>query len=329
MKFFASYLRQRRKGILVFFLFCGIFLCAFLLYHLPAGAVLYPAFLCILLGIMFLAADFIRVRRLHQQLTELQEQSAAIMETFPPADTMEAEDYQEIIRALRREQRQLKDRMNDRISDMTDYYTVWAHQIKTPIASMRLYIRNEDSELSRKVSEELFRIEQYVEMVLCYLRLDSDSTDYVIREYDLDSIVRQAVKRFAGQFIRRKIRLEYKPLGVSVLTDEKWLLFVLEQVLSNALKYTEQGGITIGLEEGKVLYIQDTGIGIAPEDLPRIFEKGYTGYNGRSDKKASGIGLYLCRRICQNMGHIITADSLPDHGTIVRIHLENRSLEIE
>ena len=166
-------------------------------------------------------------------------------------------------------------------------------------------------------------------MVLVYLRLDSESKDHVFRKCDLDQIVRGEVKKFAGQFIRRKIGLRYEPLGCEVLTDEKWLAFVVEQVISNALKYTEEGEIAITLEESKTLCIRDTGIGIAPEDLPRIFEKGYTGYNGRADKKASGIGLYLCRRICTQLGHRIWAESAPGVGTVIKIDLEREELQVE
>ena len=127
----------------------------------------------------------------------------------------------------------------------------------------------------------------------------------------------------------KKLRLCYEPLKVKVLTDEKWLSFVIEQVLSNALKYTNAGSITIDLEEPLTLCIRDTGIGIAPEDIPRIFEKSYTGYNGRADKKASGIGLYLCRRICRNLGHTITVNSSPGSGTVVRINLAHKDLQVE
>ena len=138
------------------------------------------------------------------------------------------------------------------------------------------------------------------------------------------------MKRLSGQFIRRRIRLCYEPLHAQVLTDEKWLLFVVEQVLTNALKYTMPGGtITVFLEEPLTLCIQDTGIGIAADDLPRIFEKGYTGVNGRADKKASGLGLYLCRRICAALGHTITANSSPDSGTVIRIRLARRELRPE
>lgn len=160
---------------------------------------------------------------------------------------------------------------------------------------------------------------------MVYLRLTGGS-DLVLREYELDAIVRRAVRRFAGEFIGRKLKLCYEPLNVSCVTDEKWLLFVIEQVLSNALKYTRAGSITIELEAPKTLVIRDTGIGVAPEDLPRIFEKGYTGYNGRGDQKASGLGLYLCRTICKRLGHTITASSAPDHGTAIRITLEQRQV---
>ena len=151
----------------------------------------------------------------------------------------------------------------------------------------------------------------------------------MIREYELDGIVRQAVRMYASVFIRKKLRLIYEPLELKILTDEKWLLFVISQVLSNALKYTPSGTVTIYKKEPQTLCIKDTGIGIAPEDLPRIFEKGYTGSNGRADKKASGIGLYLCRRICTNLGHKITVHSVPGEGTEVCIYLERVDLEIE
>lgn len=329
MKFFTTYFKQRRKIIGVFILFVMIFLAAFLLYHLPAEAVAYPALVCGLLGVIFVILDYRRAWGRHRQLMSIREVSVNVMEQLPDAVTVADADYQKIICLLLDANRCLENEMNGRYSDMVDYYTLWAHQIKTPIASMRLNLQNEDSSLARQLSEDLFRIEQYVEMVLCYLRLDAGSTDYVIREYALDDIVRQAVKKLAGQFIRKKLTLVYEPLNVRVLTDEKWLLFVLEQVLSNALKYTPSGRIVIDMEAPKTLCIRDTGIGIAPEDLPRIFEKGYTGYNGRSDKKASGIGLYLCRRICKNLGHTITANSSVDSGTVIRINLEHKMLEVE
>ncbi len=324
------YLKRHRLGICLSIVFTIIFLVTFLLYHLPAGAVLYPSFVSAVLGMLVLILDACHAYKKHKQLKALGTLPSALMESFPAVETQEDADYQSLISLLREEQKQLENQMNLRYAEMVEYYTIWAHQIKTPISSMHLTLQNEDTELSRKLSEDLFRIEQYVEMVLMFLRLDAESTDYVIQEQEIDSIIKQAVRKFSSQFIRKKIRLHYQPVDAKVISDEKWLLFVIEQVLSNAVKYTPSGGsITIDLEQPQTLCIRDTGIGIAPEDLPRIFEKGYTGYNGRNDKKASGIGLYLCRRICDNLGHTISVNSSLETGTLVRICLERKSLEVE
>ncbi len=324
MQFFFSYLYHRRKVLLLLFFFLFLFAVSFWLYRLPVEAVAYPALICAAIGLAVLILGSLRASRKHRLLVRLADSLTELPRGLPEPRTQDDEDYQLLVGALCEEQRRLKSAMELRYADMIDYYTVWAHQIKTPIASMRLTLQEEDSEFSRRAGEDLLRIEQYVEMVLCYLRLDSDSTDYVFREQELDPILRQAVRRLSGQFIRRRMHLQYEPLGVRVLTDEKWLLFVVEQVLTNALKYTPAGGtITIELEEPKTLCIRDTGIGIAPEDLPRIFENGYTGVNGRADKKASGLGLYLCRRICRALGHTIRANSSPDSGTVIRIDLSS------
>ncbi len=329
MGLYKMYLRQHRRLIAVFFIFCAIFLVVFALYRLPIGAVLYPMLLCAVLGGGIMVFDYQRAVRKHGRLKELAMRSAELMEGFFESENWLEADYRKIIEALREQLRSAKDTMNANYSDMVDYYTIWVHQVKTPIAALRLYLEGEDSENARKMREEVFRIEQYVGMVLAFLRLDSDSTDYIFAEYDLDEIVRAAVKKFAGQFIRKKISLIYEPLGIKVVTDEKWLSLCIEQILSNALKYTRSGSVTIRLDGAWVLTVRDTGIGIAPEDLPRVFEKGYTGYHGREDKKASGIGLYLCRRICENLGHSISVTSCFGEGTNVRIDLEQKGVRVE
>lgn len=308
-KLFLKYLKSHRRIVAAEIIFCVIFITSFLLYHLPVSAVIYPILLCAAVGAVMLTAGFLHEKKEHETLKTIKSITDVIAGDFPSADGIKDEDYQELIRLVCREHEEYCIESDRKYSDMVDYYTVWAHQIKTPIASMRLHLQNEDSPLARTSMAELRRIEQYVEMVLTFLRLNSESTDYVIKEYDLDSIVRQSVRKFSSEFISRKLSLVYEPLETTVITDEKWLSFVIDQVLSNALKYTPSGSITITLEPPKTLRIRDTGIGIAPEDLPRIFENGYTGYNGRTDKKANGIGLYLCRRICKELGHSISAGS--------------------
>ena len=166
-------------------------------------------------------------------------------------------------------------------------------------------------------------------MVLSYIRLGSNENDFVIKEYDLDNIVRQAIRKYAPLFIRKKINLDFQPTTYKVLTDEKWLVFVIEQLLSNAIKYTNKGKISIYPLENKKLVIEDTGIGISKEDIPRIFDKGFTGYNGRTDKKATGLGLYLCKNILDKLSHKISIESEVGVKTKVILDLSMLNVNIE
>lgn len=325
---FGEYILSHKKNIIVWLIICALFVLVFSLYGLPLSPVLYGSMLSGFFGLVFLVIDFISYRRRRIILQRLAEEITLSADNIPLPQNGIEEDYTRLIRILSDTLRASENEAAERLSDMTDYYTMWVHQIKTPIAAMGLILQGGDSPEYGELSESLQRIEQYAEMVLCYLRLDSDSSDLVIKEYDLDGIVRQAVRKFSSQFIRRRLKLIYEPLNKTVLTDEKWLLFVIEQIISNAVKYTPSGEVEIYCEEPLTLCIRDTGIGIASEDLPRIFEKGYTGCNGRLDKKASGIGLYLCKRICGKLGHKISAES-GGTGTIIKISLETHKIEIE
>lgn len=328
MKMLVEYLKLHRKAIGVYFLFALIFAVIFALWQLPVIPVLYGTVLGIFAAFIVCGRDYARFCKKHIQLQSMVEEIKVTDRHFPDADGQIEMDYQEVIQSLYEEKQKITNHMNYQYTDMIEYYTIWVHQIKTPISAMRLQLQGQESESSRELLEELQRIEQYVEMVLTYLRLDSGSTDYVLKKYDLDAIVRQAVRKYASQFIRKKIRLNYEPLSCEVLTDEKWLVFVLEQILSNALKYTKSGSIHIYLspDAPKTLVIEDTGIGIAPEDLPRIFEKGYTGCNGRADKRSTGIGLYLCRQIMEKLSHTIRIESEMGAGTKVYLGLDTVSL---
>lgn len=329
MKLFLTYLNYKRKTFAVCLIFGAIFAASFYLYHLPIHAVLYPAALCFAIGIVFFLVDFHQICHRHRTLTGLQSWHDDIVNGLPSCENIIDEDYHALINKLCHEAYLSAEEAACRYRDMVDYYTVWAHQIKTPIAAMRLNLQSDDTTQSRRLLQDLKRIEQYVEMVLTFLRLGSDSTDYVFRTYDLDSIVRPAVKKFAGEFIGKKLILRYAPLNVSVVTDEKWLSFVIEQIISNAVKYTDTGEVSVYMESPKTLCIADTGIGIAPEDLPRVFENGYTGFNGRTDKRASGIGLYLCKQICNRLGHGLHASSELGRGTVMRIDLRQNEIVME
>ena len=314
-----DYLRSRIKVIVLLLIVDGIFASSYFLFNMPAVTVLYPLFLSFAVMLAAGIIDYIYNLKKHGRL---------LRSDIPEASSPLEKDYQTIIDKLKEEEEFSRKKASEDYNNMVEYYTVWAHQIKTPIASMRLQIQSEDSDLSRRLDSDLNRIEAYVEMVLTFLRLDSDSTDYVIREISLDDVIRPVIRKFARDFITKKLTMDYEPAGIKVISDEKWLSFVIEQVLSNAVKYTNNGGIKI-YAEGSVLCIEDTGIGISSEDLPRIFENGYTGYNGRADKRASGIGLYLCKRICDNLGHKISAVSAPGVGTKISIDLSRREVGVE
>lgn len=322
MRLFFSYLRQHRLSICAYIIFCAVFFLSFYLYELPMAAVLYPALLCAVIGIIALTIDFIGTKRLHETLCRIKDEGSELIGELPEASSVLCSDYGKIIAALKDECRSTRELSNAKFADMTEYYTMWVHQIKTPIASMRLCLQGADFAEARRLGADLMRIEQYVDMVMVYLRLDGDGNDYVFSELELDGILKRSLRRFSSEFIDRKLSLSFEPTEKHIVTDEKWLGFVIDQLLSNALKYTQSGGIKLYLENGDTLCIEDSGIGIAPEDLPRIFERGYTGNNGRSDMRASGIGLYLCGRICKELGITLTATSTVGKGTIMHLDLK-------
>ena len=200
----------------------------------------------------------------------------------------------------------------------------WVHQIKTPIAVMRLKLADDTPE-HHALAVELQRIEQYVDMVLQYIRLGSGSTDLVIREFPLDDLIRESVRKLAPQFVEKRLRLEFSPTEATVVTDQKWFVCILDQLLSNAVKYTPAGTVTIAFQDS-ILTVSDTGIGIAPEDLPRIFEKGYTGMNGRLGQKSSGLGLYLAKKAADLLSIPLCAESAVGSGSAFRLDLRQRGI---
>lgn len=304
----------------------GICCAVFSLYGLPLESVGYAFLLCFALGLALFAVGYFQFLRRHRELEGLLVQIRERALPLPPPKGLLEEDYQALCQALAAERAALALEDRNRIQDMTDYYTLWAHQIKTPIAAMRLLLQEEPRP---ELEGELLKIEQYVEMVLGYLRLGSDSTDYVFRSCELDALVRQSVRKYARLFILKKISLDFQETGRTVLTDGKWLSFVIEQLLSNAVKYTPEGGRVRIYGDGETLVIADNGIGIRPEDLPRVFEKGFTGFNGREDKKSTGIGLYLSRQVMDRLNHGISISSRPGQGTLVRLDLSRGKREVE
>lgn len=326
MKNFRAYFAENIRWLAVIVFIALVMTGTMLLNGIPFYEIGYGMLLCGFVAAAAVLVGYGRHRESFRQLEQMQANIAAIPCDMKAPEYMYEKQYQECIRAVAQEKDRLQREMMSRQQDLSEYYSMWVHQIKTPIASMRLHLDGEDSGRSRRLRSELLRIEQYVEMVLTYFRIGSDSSDYVFRTVSLDKVLRESVRKFRGDFIMKKLRLEYAASDITVVSDEKWLSFVVEQILSNALKYTNEGAVTISLEKPGTLCISDTGIGIAPEDLPRIFEKGYTGGNGHENKRASGLGLYLCRQICDRLGLAISIESEVESGTTVRLDLDQRRM---
>ena len=324
MKLFLDYLNKIKLQILLMLFPAILTGIIFLLYQLPLEPILYIAVLWLLTGLGACSAGFHNYRKkIHnlEIITAAPDINLARMDA--PSD--EAETLQqEIMHILNRMRMNAETANQKTLEEMTDYYTMWAHQIKTPIFALRLLLQENPTE-NKEALTELFKIEQYVEMVLGYLRTEDMSSDLKLSRCELDPIIREQIHKYAGIFVSKKLSLTYEGIAESILTDEKWLGFVIGQILSNALKYTRTGGIRISLKEN-TLIIEDTGIGIREEDLPRIFEKGYTGVNGRENNRATGIGLYLSKKIMKRLGHRIYVTSEEGKGTKVFLEFSQNDL---
>lgn len=322
LRIVGNYIRQYWKTGILLAACAGIFHGVFYLYKITPEIVLYADGMCLLLIGIVSIVHFAIFYRKYCELTALKKQETFVLQELPVTASAIEQEYQEILEKLKECYNQDMQGWNQERRNSIDFYTTWVHQIKAPIAAMKLILQAEDTEENHELLGELFQIEQYVNMVLSFYRLEGTETDYVFREVDLDSMIRQVIHKYAGQFIRKGIRLEFQETNQTLLTDEKWFVFLLEQIISNAIKYTMTGSIRIFSENPGGLTIADTGIGIAPEDLPRIFEKGFTGYNGRMDKKATGLGLYLCKKTAERLAVSVSCTSTVGKGSTFYIEAE-------
>ena len=332
MKFFLNFIRSRITALICVVIAAVIFTLVLSLYSLPLEPMLYALLLSAFVAVAIGVFSYIKAYRKHCILTRLANEITVTAENLPKAVSPDDRDYCKLINTLSDYCISLKDKSAESLRATNEYYTLWVHQIKTPISAMRLILQSEDTENDRRLSDELIKIEQYVDMALCYVRLESDSSDLVLKHYDLDEITKRSIRKFSSQFIGKKLRLDYNELDTVVLTDEKWLSFIIGQLLSNAIKYTDKGSVSIYMKpdtDRKILCIADTGIGIDPADLPRIFDNGYTGLNGRYDMKASGIGLYLCRCTADMLGITITAKSTLGKGSVFMLDLTESNIKHE
>ena len=323
-----SFLKIRKMPIIIFTGIVVIFGILFYLYDIPFDAIIYGCELSFVWCAVCLFIDFYKYYKRHKLLHINREQFFDDAEQLPEHMDIIEYDYQELAKKLYQAKQELISKNRIAKKELLDYYGMWVHQIKTPIAALDILLQNtermlyqlDEKEMMQKaisvfdMKMQLFKMEQFVDMALNYLRVEDISSDLVFKKHELDDMVRQVIRKYAKIFISKKIKIDFKLTKACIVTDEKWFIFVLEQIISNALKYIKKGQIFIYMKE-KSLVIEDTGIGIPAEDLPRIFEKGFTGYNGRENKKSTGIGLYLCKNIMDKLQWNITVDSEVGSGT--------------
>lgn len=321
------YFYDKKAFYLLSLSFILIFYIILYLYNALIDAIQYATILCLVLLVIYFCVDFTIDYRKTKRLESLLQMKNIYALDLPSSSLFLEKQYQLLLHQMNDLLKETKAFQENNNQEMLDYFTMWVHQIKTPIFALRLLIHSQNASCQEMLMQVL-KIEQYVDMALHYMKLGQISSDLRIQYYDLNHIIQDVLKKEATFFIQKKLTLQLDHIDLKVLTDEKWLSFVLEQILSNALKYTKTGGIHIYVKE-EVLYIEDSGIGIKAEDLPRIFEKGFTGYNGRMDKKASGLGLYLCARILKYLGHPIQLSSKQGVGTTVMIDFHVQELQVE
>ena len=280
-----------------------------------------------LLFVLFLAIDYSLKRQWWKSL-DISEQPPSLQSYLTEANKAEEKLAQDYINGLVVEHQQVIQQAIDNQQDQKDYIDSWVHEIKVPLAAVNLILHSIEDDIPEKkyylLENELGKIDEYVEQVLYYARLDSFSRDYLIQEYSLKEIVQSVVRTQGNYFIEKSLQFSIVGEDQTVLTDAKWVTFIFRQLISNAIKYTPAGGkIQVVFEknkEGISLLLQDTGIGIPQADLRRIFDKGFTGENGRtSNQHSTGIGLYLARQLATKLGHHLTVESVEGEGTTMKL----------
>ena len=324
---FIKYLKENLR-LLVFYSLLMTFILLIICFdrqnRVLASNVFYIIFVSFFMLIIYISIDyFIKVKHIKKLL--LVKDSEDKTPILPNALDYKDEIYASIIQALYEDFLSVTNGMETDFKENGEFMTAWVHEIKTPITTSKLLLESGEANTA-SLKEELEKIEDYVEKVLYYSRSNDFSEDYIVSEVCINKIIKESIKKHSIIFIKKHIKVMNKvPESISVDTDKKWLLFIIDQLVSNSLKYTNKGGSIIfsyiEAEKEILLVIEDTGIGIKSEDINRIFQKSFTGFNGRNENlKATGMGLYLSRKIAKKLGHYITLESEYGKGTKAIIH---------
>ena len=318
--FLSYYFRSRQFLCLLLLIFYSLLFAFSYLFESERAVLRYVMLLLLLVSLIGFVFDFVKQYQTFRR--------AVLYGESQVKTPLEALLFSKI-ETLEKDKKELQLQHQAKQSDLLDYYTLWVHQIKTPIAASKLLVEDlQEQTLKNQLEQELFKIDSYTNLVLQYLRLESFHDDLVVKRENIEDLVKDVVKKYAIFFIQQGLSLNLHDLNHTIITDKKWFLVILEQVLSNSLKYMKQGGIEIFFKED-TLYMKDTGLGIQDADLLRVFERGFSGYNGRLTHQSSGLGLYLSKKIADELGHELHLQSVVGEGTTVMITFKEKKLLFE
>ncbi len=323
----VEYIKERIPFLiinLVLFFIVAIFM---YIANVPKSIIIIVFSIWFLPLVSYIVIELIKSKRYFDSINNVLEnldKKYLLPEVIDEANFIEGKILNNILKTLSKDMNERVKYFKDEQLEYREYIETWVHEIKTPISSTKLILENDDSKLSERVNYEIRKVENYIDQVLYYARSSDVSKDYIIKEFDLRAVVMKSIKSNSRDFINKKIKLELKEVSGKIFSDAKWIEFIINQVIVNAIKFSEanKGVVEIYSEEYEnniVLTIKDNGVGISDKDIDRVFEKGFTGENGRRFGKSTGIGLYLCKKLCRKLGLGITITSKVNEGTKVNI----------
>ncbi|OCA96680.1 HAMP domain-containing histidine kinase [Clostridium beijerinckii] len=275
----------------------------------------------------YIALEYIKHKKYFGDIDSLLEKldkKYLIPEMLNEAESVQGEKFNSLLKQLSRDMYEHVKYYKDMQEDYREYLEAWIHEIKTPIASSKLIIENNQNEVTNKIDFQIDKIERFVEQVLYYSRSNNAYKDYIIKQINLGDIVKNVVKRNYRDFIHKKIKININDIEENVYSDGKWAEFIINQIIVNSIKYSSNKNPQINISSMKkansvMLFIEDNGVGIIEKDIDRVFEKGFTGENGRRFSKSTGMGLYLCEKLCLKLGLKISIASEVNKGTKVTL----------
>lgn len=322
-----DYLKDRTTFLLINFMLFTIVWVIMLLIEISANIIILIFCIWFLPIFSYIIAEYIKQKKFYVEVTNIMDnldKKYLLVEIMKEPEFIEGKLVYNLLKVGNKDMHEHVKKYKDMESEYREYIETWVHEIKTPIASARLIIENNQNEVTRNINYEIRKVEEYIEQVLYYSRSNNVSKDYIISEVSLSTLVRNVVKRNSRDFISKKISIDMEAVEGTVYGDAKWLEFILNQVVGNSIKYTreKEGKVrayTVKNENNIVLTLEDNGIGIIDKDINRVFEKGFTGENGRKYGKSTGIGLYLCKKLSDQLGLGISLTSKIGEGTKVNI----------